>query len=81
MRILLVSPRNPASERTSGWLRIPQLSLPILAALTPPEHEVVTVEEEFADLPDDGRWDVVGLTAMTANIHRAYHYCEFVRLR
>jgi len=72
MRILLICPRSPISEATSRWLRIPQLSLPILAALTPSEHDVTMVEEEFDPLPDSERWDVVGLTAMTANVRRAY---------
>lgn len=72
MRILLVSPKSLVSDATAGWLRIPQLSLPILAALTPPEHHVVMVEEEFEPLPVDDRWDVVGITAMTANVQRAY---------
>ena len=79
MRILLVSPRSLVSEATSGWLRIPQLSLPILKALTPPEHEVMAAEEEFAPLPDGDRWDVVGLTAMTSNVHRAYQLASRFR--
>ena len=72
MRILLVSPTNTTSGVTARWLRMPQLSLPILAALTPPEHEVVMVEEEYEPLPADERWDVVGITAMTATARRAY---------
>lgn len=79
MRILLVSPRSLVSEATSSWLRIPQLSLPILAALTPAGHEVVMVEEEFDPLPLTSHWDVVGLTAMTANVHRAYQLASRFR--
>jgi radical SAM superfamily enzyme YgiQ (UPF0313 family) len=79
MRILLVSPRSLASEETSKWLRIPQLSLPILAALTPAGHDVVMVEEEVDPLPAAEAWDVVGVTAMTANVHRAYQLASRFR--
>jgi radical SAM superfamily enzyme YgiQ (UPF0313 family) len=72
MRILLISPKRNFPYVTPGWLRIPQLTLPILAALTPPEHEVLMIEEEFERLPLDGHWDVVGISAMTATAPRAY---------
>ncbi len=72
MKILIVSPKGSLPKPRSAWLRIPQLSLSILAALTPSEHEVVTVEEEFESLPQHEHWDVVAITAMTANIFRAY---------
>lgn len=73
MRILLISPkRTGLHDATPGWLRIPQLPLSILAALTPPEHEVLTVEEEIEHLPEDEKWDVVGITSMTATAPRAY---------
>ena len=58
MNILLISPKSNFPDVTPAWLRIPQLTLPILAALTPPEHEVLMIEEEFERLPLDGHWDV-----------------------
>jgi radical SAM superfamily enzyme YgiQ (UPF0313 family) len=79
MRILLVSPKSNFPDATPGWMRIPQLTLPILAALTPPEHEVSMVEEEFEPLPLDGDWDVVGITAMTATAPRAYELASLFR--
>ena len=45
MRILLISPRSVFPDVTPGWLRIPQMSLAILEALTPPQHDVRIVEE------------------------------------
>jgi radical SAM superfamily enzyme YgiQ (UPF0313 family) len=62
-----------------AWLRIPQLTLPILASLTPSEHEVVMVDEEVERLPVDEHWDVVGITAMTATAPRAYELTSFFR--
>jgi hypothetical protein len=59
MRILLLSPKSNFPDVTPSWLRIPQLTLLILAGLTPPEHEVLTVEEEFESLPLEEHWDAV----------------------
>ena len=80
LRILLVSPKRESfSDTTPGWLRIPQLPLSILSALTPPEHEVTMVEEEDGSLPLDEDWDVVGITAMTATAPRAYKLASHFR--
>jgi len=79
MRILLVTPKSNFPDVTPGWLRIPQLTLPILAGLTPSEHEVLMVEEEFEPLPLDGHWDVVGITAMTATAPRAYELASLFK--
>lgn len=77
LRILLIAPKSEYPDVTPGWLRIPQLSLPLLAALTPTEHEVVQVEEEYEPLPLDDSWDVVGITAMTPTARRAYELASF----
>jgi radical SAM superfamily enzyme YgiQ (UPF0313 family) len=79
MRILLVSPKSNFPDATPGWMRIPQLTLPILAGLSPSEHEVSMVEEEFEPLPLNGHWDVVGITAMTATAPRAYELASLFR--
>lgn len=79
MRVLLVSPKSSFPDVTPSWLRIPQLTLPILVGLTPSEHEVLTVEEEFERLPLDQYWDVVGITAMTATAPRAYELASLFK--
>jgi radical SAM superfamily enzyme YgiQ (UPF0313 family) len=79
MRILLIVPRSNFPDVTPRWLRIPQLTLPILTGLTPPGHEVLMVEEEFEELPLNDHWDVVGITAMTANALRAYELASLYR--
>ncbi len=79
MRILLISPKSNFPDVTPGWLRIPELSLSIVAALTPPGHEVVMVEEEVASLPTNELWDVVGITTMTATAPRAYELASLFR--
>ena len=72
MRILLISPKTNFPDVAPGWLRIPQLTLPTLAALTPSEHEVLIADEDYDRLPLDEHWDVVGITVMTAVAPRAY---------
>jgi len=79
MRILLVSPKSNFPDVTPGWLRIPHLALPLLAALTPPEHEVFIAEEEYNRLPLDEHWDVVGISAMTATAPRAYELASLLK--
>ena len=81
MKILLICPKSNFPDVPSRWLRIPQLVLPILEALTPPEHEVVTVEEDYETLPLGEHWDVVGISAMTAVAPRAYELASFFRRR
>ena len=76
MRILLMSPRNPIGQHTSSWLRIPQLSLSVLAGLTPPGHDITIIEEEFESPPSTEHWDLVGMTTMTANSARAYRFAR-----
>jgi len=79
MRILLLCPKSNFPAVTPPWLRIPQLTLPILAALTPPEHEVLVAEEGYDPLPLDEHWDVAGISAMTATAPRAYELACVLR--
>jgi radical SAM superfamily enzyme YgiQ (UPF0313 family) len=79
VRVLLVSPKRYDFADTTPWLRIPQLSLAVLGALTPPEYEVAMVEEEYERLPVEENWDVVGITVMTATAPRAYELSSLFR--
>jgi radical SAM superfamily enzyme YgiQ (UPF0313 family) len=81
MKRLLVSPRTGRLSKTPSALMIPQLGLHILAALTPPEHEVKIVEEEVEDVNMDEPCDLVGISCMTANAPRAYHLADEFRRR
>ena len=81
MKILLISPRSEYHEVTPGWLSIPQMSLLILEALTPPEHQIVAVEEEVEPVPVNGVWDLVGISVMTATATRAYRLADEFRSR
>src|SRR3954447_8691519 len=79
-RICLINPRFP----TSFWglnhglpllgkkANMPVLALPVLAGLTPPEHEVVLIDENVQDIDFDALqgFDIVGLTGMTVQRDR-----------
>ena len=85
MRIVLI---NPISRRTEGYhtigSRIPQLGLQVLAELVPPGHEVELIDEIFGydateQYIEQGRYDLVGLTAYTSGATRAYEIAAMAR--
>jgi len=79
MRILLVAPRS--EYPIPGWIRIPQLSLVILEALSGNDQQVVIAEEDLAPIPLEEKWDLVGITVMTATAPRAYVLARAFRER
>jgi radical SAM superfamily enzyme YgiQ (UPF0313 family) len=85
-RLLLVDPyprNNPyhltASERRAVWF--PKLSLPVIAAYTPPTWEVALVDEAVEDIDFDQPCDLVGLSVMTCYAPRAYEIAAEFRKR
>lgn len=81
MKILLISPAVDTEKRTNEGLMMPQLALYILAGLTPPEHEVVIIEEETGHIDLEEEYDLVGISCMTANAPRAYELCREFKKR
>jgi radical SAM superfamily enzyme YgiQ (UPF0313 family) len=77
MRILLVTPRNPPSFWTFDHILpvlgksclLPNLSMPTVAGLTPPEHEIVLVDENVEPIDFDVEADIVGVTGYI--VHKA----------
>jgi radical SAM superfamily enzyme YgiQ (UPF0313 family) len=61
---------------------LPSLGLLVVAALTPPEHEVTYIEvadlREVGELPD---FDLVGISSFTAQIDEAYTLADRYRQR
>jgi len=79
-RLLLVYP----STHRLGWVKrfqLPSLSLKLVAACTPPEWEIVLADEIHEEIPFDGDFDAVGITAMTHQAVRAYQVAERFRAR
>ncbi|WP_298268513.1 radical SAM protein [Geobacter sp.] len=79
-RLLLV---YPATHKL-GWARyfqLPSHSLQMVAAATPLHWEVVLADEVHDDVPFDGAFDLVGITAMTHQATRAYEIADRFRAR
>ena len=89
MKILLVLPASENFRVTAAKPEVPKrkmlrfsvLSLTIVAALTPPEHQVRIVDENVEPLDFDADVDVVGVTFMTALAPRAYEIARQFRER
>ena len=76
MRIYLIAPKNPESFWTFDRILpslnkkcvFPNLALPTVAAITPPEHEVVLCDENVEPIDFDTDADLVGITGYV--VHR-----------
>ena len=83
-RVLLIGPTaldgagRPIKQRR---LYLPGLTLPMLAAVTPPHFDVRLVHESVHDIPYDEHWDLVGLTGMGSGVSRAWSIADAFRRR
>lgn len=81
MKILLVSPCLQ-NEKRPGQFALPQLTLSLLAGMTPAGHEVEICEEEYGDVVDfDGDYDLIGISVMTQTCHRGYQIANEFKKR
>lgn len=84
MNVLLVSPTaldstgRPIKQRR---IHLPGLTLPMLAAVTPPDVRLRLVNETVDDIPYDEPWDLIGLTGMGSGIVRAWQIADEFRQR
>jgi radical SAM superfamily enzyme YgiQ (UPF0313 family) len=88
MRLYLINPSNPlvssVNVNQSRWNRYrvwKPLSLMVLAGLTPPDWEIIIVDENLR-WPDYGampRPDLVGITSFTSQANRAYEVAAHFR--
>jgi len=89
VRIYLVTPRNPPSFWTYDEILpsigkrclFPNLSMPTLAGLTPPEHEVVLCDENVEDVDLDFDADIVGITGYLVHRERLWELASAFRQR
>jgi radical SAM superfamily enzyme YgiQ (UPF0313 family) len=79
-KILFINPisKEVASFSTDKGTRFPPIGLLMMAALTPPEWEVEFIDENFEPFIFREA-DLVALSAMTANINRAYEIASLYR--
>ncbi|TET34522.1 MAG: B12-binding domain-containing radical SAM protein [Planctomycetota bacterium] len=88
MRLYLINPSNPLvcitsdnANRLNRFRIWRPLGLMILAGLTPPEWEITIIDENLK-IPDYSampRPDLVGLTAFTSQVNRAYEVSAYFR--
>jgi radical SAM superfamily enzyme YgiQ (UPF0313 family) len=88
MRLYLINPSNPlvgvVKAKEGRWKRYrvwKPLGLMVLAGLTGPEWEITIVDENLG-VPDYGampRPDLVGITAFTSQVNRAYEVASHFR--
>ncbi len=89
MKILLVTPRNPSSFWTYDSILptlgkgciFPNLSMPTLAGLTPPEHEIVLMDENVEEIDFDAEADLVGITGYIIHAERILEIAQGFRRR
>jgi radical SAM superfamily enzyme YgiQ (UPF0313 family) len=89
VKIYLVAPKNPESfwtfDRILRSLRkrcvFPNLALPTVAALTPPEHEVVLCDENVEPVDFDTDADIVGITGYVVHRRRMFEIAAEFRRR
>ena len=81
MKILLIAPCKKNDIRP-GQFSIPQLTLPLLAAMTPEQHEVVIYEEVYGDVVDfDEACGLVGISLMSQTSIRGYEIANEFKKR
>jgi radical SAM superfamily enzyme YgiQ (UPF0313 family) len=83
MKIKLIAPHEQSEDNISSaqTFKMQKVNLPLLAALTPPEHSVRIVDEAFAPDDFDEEVDLVGITVMTDLALRAYEIADSYRQR
>ncbi len=79
MKIKLIAPSDHCKDSLSSPFKFLRVNLPLLAALTPPGHEVTIVDETFAPDDTDQDVDLVGITVMTELVLRAYDIADTYR--
>ena len=81
MKITLIAPVVNKDQKTKDVIRFPMISLLYIAAMTPPAHELVIIEEEVEEINFDMDCDLVAITCMTATAYRAYDIAAQFRKR
>ncbi|MCD6299406.1 MAG: B12-binding domain-containing radical SAM protein, partial [Thermoplasmata archaeon] len=89
MKILLIYPKLEHGVTTQRDSRTPfsklfgnpTLTLPQLAAVTPPEHEVKILDENFEKVDYDGDYDLVGISVLTMTAPYSYEMADRFRER
>ena len=87
MKILLVFPKiehgvTTYRDKRTPFAKLfgnPSLSLPQVAACTPPGHEIRILNENFEKIDFDEKWDLVGINVLTMTAPHVYKISEEFR--
>src|SRR4051794_21055536 len=83
MRVHLITAEDPRT--LAAWarelIRFPQLTMPLLAALTPEQWEVTHTDEITHAVDTNASYDLVGITAATPGAPHAYELAAAFRAR
>lgn len=89
MKILLIFPAIEhgviTSKDKNSWRKIitgyPIITLPHIAAITPREHDVKIINENYEDINFDENADLIGITCYTMTAPRVYEIADEFRKR
>lgn len=81
MHVHLITAEDPLTLRARAreLIRFPQLTMPLLAALTPPNWRVTHTDEITHTVDTHQRYDLVGITAATPGAPHAYDLARAFR--
>jgi radical SAM superfamily enzyme YgiQ (UPF0313 family) len=81
MKLELIVPAVKEPVKSRGKLLVPPLGMATIAALTPPEVDVSLTDEGITKVDFEKEVDLVGITALTYTVHRAYEIADSFRAR
>lgn len=81
MKLHLITAEDPLTLRARDreLIRFPQLTMPLLAAMTPPQWNVTHTDEIVRPVDTSQRYDLVGITAATPGAPHAYDLAQVFR--
>ncbi|MFC1867409.1 B12-binding domain-containing radical SAM protein [Thermodesulfobacteriota bacterium] len=78
-RLLLINPSNTHKALGNIWATAwPPLNLPYLAAVTPNHYQIEAIDENVEPF-EYREADIVGITAFTSSVNRAYQIAQIYR--
>jgi len=81
MKLKLVVPATKENLKRRRKALTPPLGMATVAALTPPEFDISLTDENVTTVDFEEEVDLVGITALTYTVHRAYQIADAFRTR
>ena len=81
MKLELIVPATKENPKRRMKTLTPPLGMATVAALTPPGFEISLTDENVTTVDFEKEVDLVGITALTCTVHRAYQIADAFRTR